>query len=126
MQDSKVRAIATAIIQLNDFRNNWLNPPAQEIGVSISKTMLDKITLTNLYNALTIYREQFKGRQRDPRLWVATEHGNIISLENIETLDHIHVSLDHAVLDAYGWPHDLPDEQILERLLKLNLERAST
>jgi hypothetical protein len=30
-----------------------------------------------------------------------------------------------AVLDAYGWPHDLGDDQILERLLALNLERAA-
>ncbi len=29
------------------------------------------------------------------------------------------------VLDAYGWPHDLSDEEILERLLALNLERAA-
>jgi hypothetical protein len=36
-------------------------------------------------------------------------------------LDHLHVSLDHAVLDAYGWPHNLSKEQILERLLALNL-----
>ena len=35
-----------------------------------------------------------------------------------------HERLDRAVLDAYGWPHDLTDEQILERLLALNLERA--
>jgi hypothetical protein len=28
-------------------------------------------------------------------------------------------------LDAYGWEHDLTDEQILERLLALNLERAA-
>jgi hypothetical protein len=28
------------------------------------------------------------------------------------------------VLDTYGWPHDLSDEQILERLLALNLKRA--
>ena len=35
-----------------------------------------------------------------------------------------HEKLDHAVLDAYGWPHDLTGEQILERLLALNLERA--
>ncbi len=27
-------------------------------------------------------------------------------------------------LDAYGWPYDLGDEEILERLLALNLERA--
>jgi hypothetical protein len=26
---------------------------------------------------------------------------------------------------AYGWPHNLTDEQILERLLTLNLERAA-
>lgn len=29
------------------------------------------------------------------------------------------------MLDAYGWPHDLTDEQILEWLLALNLERAT-
>ena len=46
-------------------------------------------------------------------------------MEEIETLDHIHDSLDKAVLDAYGWPHGLSDEQILERLLALNLERAA-
>jgi hypothetical protein len=39
-------------------------------------------------------------------------------------LDHIHATLDNAVLDAYGWPHNLSDEQILERLLALNRERA--
>ncbi len=39
-------------------------------------------------------------------------------------LDLAHQRLDAAVCDAYGWPHDLTDEQILERLLALNLERA--
>jgi len=48
---------------------------------------------------------------------------SIVSLDEIETLDEIHAGLDQAVLDAYGWPHNLNDEQILERLLKLNLER---
>jgi type II restriction/modification system DNA methylase subunit YeeA len=40
-------------------------------------------------------------------------------------LDLAHRKLDHAVLDAYGWPHDLSDAEILERLLALNLERAA-
>jgi hypothetical protein len=39
-------------------------------------------------------------------------------------LDLAHKRLDEAVLDAYAWPHDLTDDQILERLLVLNLERA--
>jgi len=41
-------------------------------------------------------------------------------------LDLAHCTLDHAVLDAYGWPHDLGDEELLARLLALNLERAGT
>jgi type II restriction/modification system DNA methylase subunit YeeA len=40
-------------------------------------------------------------------------------------LDLAHRKLDEAVLDAYGWPHDLNDEDILARLLALNLERAT-
>ncbi|OQY21221.1 MAG: SAM-dependent methyltransferase [Anaerolineaceae bacterium 4572_32.2] len=39
-------------------------------------------------------------------------------------LDLAHQKLDRAVLDGYGWPHGLSDEEILERLLALNLERA--
>jgi len=35
-----------------------------------------------------------------------------------------HDRLDHAVFDAYGCPHDLSDEEILGRLLALNLQRA--
>jgi len=40
-------------------------------------------------------------------------------------LDLAHCRLDDAVLDAYGWPHDLSDEEILSQLLALNLERAA-
>lgn len=39
-------------------------------------------------------------------------------------LDLAHRRLDDAVLDAYGWPHALDDQQIVERLLVLNRERA--
>jgi len=59
-----------------------------------SEADLKKRTLTNLYN------------------------------ERPTWLDLAHKKLDEAVLDAYGWPHDITDDQILERLLALNLERA--
>jgi len=39
-------------------------------------------------------------------------------------LDLAHRKLDEAVFDAYSWPHDISDEEILARLLALNLERA--
>ena len=54
----------------------------------------DSRTLTNLYNARPTW------------------------------LDNAHRVLDAAVADAYGWPADLADAEILERLLALNLERA--
>jgi hypothetical protein len=38
--------------------------------------------------------------------------------------DLAHKRLDEAVFAAYGWKSDLSDEEILEKLLALNLERA--
>ena len=55
---------------------------------------LAKRTLTNLYN------------QRPT--WLANAHAD----------------LDAAVLAAYGWPADLPDPTLLERLLALNHQRS--
>jgi hypothetical protein len=40
-------------------------------------------------------------------------------------LDLAHKKLDAAVAAAYGFPAVLTDEQILEKLLALNLERAA-
>lgn len=61
-----------------------------------SEAELKKRTLTNLYNARPIW------------------------------LQIAHKRLDDAVLDAYGWPRDLGDDEILARLLALNLERAAS
>ena len=120
---AKENAIAEAARQLVVLRQGWLNPPEEEIGVTISSKMLKKRTLTNLYNALVYYRKSVKGKARNPRAWDAKF--DYVELEIIESLDHIHTQLDHAVLDAYGWSHHLSDEQILENLLALNLERSN-
>ena len=61
---------------------------------SLPASKLKQRTLTNLYN------------QRPTWLQLA------------------HERLDRAVLDAYGWPHNLDDEELLARLLALNLARA--
>jgi type II restriction/modification system DNA methylase subunit YeeA len=39
-------------------------------------------------------------------------------------LRQAHERLDRAVHDAYGWPYPLDEEDILARLLLLNLERG--
>ena len=38
-------------------------------------------------------------------------------------LANCHAALDAAVLAAYGWPADLAGDELLARLLELNLER---
>ena len=41
-------------------------------------------------------------------------------------LDHAHRRLDEAVFAAYGWPTDLSDDELLARLLELNLSRQAS
>jgi len=43
-------------------------------------------------------------------------------------LRELHDTLDRAVCDAYGWPHSIltDDDEILRRLLELNLQRAAS
>ena len=43
----------------------------------------------------------------------------------VSVLKKIHDDLDAAVFDAYGWPATLSDDEILERLVALNHERAA-
>ena len=45
--------------------------------------------------------------------------------KNETWLQLAHQALDTAVAAAYGWPADLSDQEILGRLLALNLERAA-
>jgi hypothetical protein len=62
----------------------------------LSDADLAKRTLTNLYNARPT--------------WLA----------------QVHERLDAAVLAAYGWPADLDREELLGRMLALNLARATS
>ena len=93
--DAQRDAIAHAAAELNRLRENWLNPVDTHGNPALDANQLRRRTLTNLYN------------QRPT--WLANTHA----------------LLDAAVADAYGWPADLPDAAILERLLALNLERAA-
>ena len=107
-------AIAAAARRLDELRSNWLNPadwvdwvitpeeeaagfPKRPVARPGHEAELKKRTLTNLYN------------QRPA--WLANAHQ----------------ALDAAVAAAYGWADytpAMPDDEILRRLLQLNLERA--
>jgi hypothetical protein len=106
------------------WRDAWLNPPPPAKGtIDVAYDRLIKSrTLTNLYNGLVYFRAH-KGPAFS-RAAFDKETRVSVSPDDIRELDDIHRALDAAVLRAYGWPEDLSDETILERLLALNLERA--
>jgi hypothetical protein len=72
-------------------------------------------TITLMYNLLEKMRagEPFSDKDREY---------NDKAL--VSTLKQIHDELDAAVFEAYGWPQSLSDDEILERLVALNAERA--
>lgn len=74
-----------------------------------------QLTMTGLYNVL----EKMRGG-------VGLDDGekDIYEAGLVGVLREIHNDLDRAVADAYGWPAEAPDEEILERLVALNKERA--
>lgn len=74
------------------------------------------LTLTGLYNVLEKVRA---GTPLDAKDEDVKDRGRVLILKDL------HDQIDRATADAYGWPHDLSDEQILERLVALNAERAA-
>jgi type II restriction/modification system DNA methylase subunit YeeA len=126
----QVAAIAHWARALVQWRDAWLNPPpppAGVIDVAYAKRLKAR-TLTNLYNGLVYYRQTVRRPLGSGGGWDAAEFRKVTrgsaTRSEIQELDDIHMALDNAVLDAYGWPHDVMDEAILERLLALNLSRA--
>lgn len=135
--DAQREAIAAAAKHLDTLRNNWLNPPEwtkteilefpgsadgpwkryvhdidPKTGIGTVRyprvvakhpdyaRKLRERTLTNLYN------KRLKGEAA----WLASAHR----------------ALDEAVFAAYGWPPDLSDDDLLAKLLDLNLSRAGS
>ncbi len=76
----------------------------------------DFLTMTGLYNVLAKLRSGGELTQKERDIHEA----GLVSV-----LKQLHDDIDAAVADAYGWPRDLSDEQILERLVALNKERAA-
>jgi hypothetical protein len=73
------------------------------------------LTITGMYNVLEKLRAGAELTDKDR---------DIHDKGLVSVLRKIHDDLDAAVFDAYGWPPDLTDEQILQKLVDLNAERA--
>ncbi len=74
------------------------------------------LTLTGMYNVLAKLRS---GEALTAKEKTIHEQGLCAVLKDI------HDRLDAEVAAAYGWPADLPDDAVLDRLVQLNTKRAT-
>ncbi|HEV7350366.1 class I SAM-dependent DNA methyltransferase [Telluribacter sp.] len=73
------------------------------------------LTLTDLYNVV----EKLKTGEPLTAKEQTTHQQGLASV-----VLSLHQQLDAAVAEAYGWPTDLPEAEVLNRLVRLNHERA--
>ena len=144
-------AIAAAAKELNELRERWLNPPEWTVEkilefpgsadgpwsryIDPSTIKSEPSTLNSLPGQSGATTGQLStGLVRYPRLVpkdadcaAKLKKRTLTNLYNERPawLDLAHKTLDAAVAAAYGWPADLTDEAILEKLLALNLARAA-
>jgi hypothetical protein len=77
------------------------------------------LTLTGLYNVLERLRAGALPGDLDDRERRILDDGLVLVMKDL------HDRIDAAVAAAYGWPADLPEDEILARLVALNAERAA-
>lgn len=124
-------AIATAAKELDTLRTNWLNPPewtkeeVLEFPGSVSGPWARYVTDADARGIGTVRYPRLVAKDDDCALKLKKRTLTNLYNERPTWLALAHQKLDAAVAAAYGWPADLAEEEILARLLKLNLERAN-
>ena len=124
-------AVAAAGKELNELRERWLNPPEWtverilEFPGSADGPWSRYVVKPDKNGIGTVRYPRLEPRDSDCAAKLKKRTLTNLYNERPAWLDLAHKKLDAAVAAAYGWPTDLSDEQILERLLALNLERAA-
>jgi hypothetical protein len=123
--------ISAAAKELNELRENWLNPPEWTttrvlafpgvIDGPWSRFVVDP----DARGIGTVRYPRIEPRDEDCAKRLAKRTLTNLYNERPAWLAHAHARLDAAVATAYGLDSDLTDEQILEKLLALNIERAN-
>jgi hypothetical protein len=91
---------------------------AEEMDATRTRVLAEHpdLTLTRLYNVLERVRA---GAELSAAETDVQKRGQILILKRL------HEMIDTGVAEAYGWPVDLDEQAVLERVLALNAERAA-
>lgn len=124
-------ALTAAATGLDELRSNWLNPPEWT-----RSEVLEFSGITDGAWKRYVHGADAKGTGtvRDPRVVpkdadaatrLKKQTRTSLSSKRPARPANAHRRLDEAVFAAYCWPADLSDDDLLARLLALNLERAA-
>jgi hypothetical protein len=104
----------------NNIQKQTIRVIAEELDAHRKRVLAEHshLTLTGLYNVLEKLRAGSKPDQLDEDDRKIFDDGLVLIMKEL------HERLDAAVADAYGWPLDLSDEELLVRLVALNKERS--
>ncbi|EIM75489.1 hypothetical protein A33O_08051 [Nitratireductor aquibiodomus RA22] len=101
----------------SDALREKLRAAGEELDATRKKVLAEHpdLTMTGLYNVL----EKLKSGEA-----LSEKDEDVKTRGLVLILKELHETIDRLTAEAYGWPHDLSDEDILERLVALNAERA--
>lgn len=131
-----LEAIAAIAKELNQLRENWLNPPewtktqVLEFPGTVGgpwDRYIDRSTIEDRgsFQIGTVRYPRIVPRDSECEKRLKDRTLTKLYNQRPAWLAACHARLDAAVAVAYGWPADLSDEEIIERLLALNLELAA-
>ena len=122
--------ISAAAKELDELREKWLNPPewtitrVLEFAGSADGPWSRFVVDPDAGGIGTVRYPRIESRDDDCAARLAKRTLTNVYNERPAWLANAHAKLDAAVAAAYGFNVDLTNEQILERLLTLNRERA--
>ncbi|MGN6309698.1 MAG: class I SAM-dependent DNA methyltransferase [Xanthobacteraceae bacterium] len=126
----------------NNIQKHTIRVIAEELDALRKRVLAEHahLTMTKLYNVLAKLRQPAtavseEDSQSTPPPHISPYFQSLTSFSDEERrvfddglvliLKELHDKLDVAVAEAYGWPADLSDEEILGRLVALNKERVA-
>ena len=128
--DDQRDAIAEAARELTELRGRWLNPPewtreeVLEFPGSVNGPWARFVENPDEEGIGTVRYPRLVAKDADCAAKLAERTLTNLYNERPTWLVQAHRKLDEAVFAAYGWSPEISDDELLESLLALNLERA--
>jgi len=128
--DEQRAASAEAARELDGLRSNWLNPPewtreeVLEFPGSVGGPWARYVGEPDQRGIGTVRYPRLVARDEEWAKELKRRTLTNLYNERPTWLDLAHKRLDEAVFAAYGWDPGVSDEELLAKLLELNLERA--